>query len=71
MLNFFLTRGRTASHLGLPNPSSAKKVYFGMNVLAERRGLIRVGDEMEVIRVLKQTQGEKDKKSSAPGLKAD
>lgn len=33
--------------------SWAKQVFFGMNVLHERRGVLRVGDGVDVLRVAK------------------
>lgn len=35
--------------------SWAKCVFFGMNVLHERRGVLRVGDGVDVLRVAKKT----------------
>lgn len=35
--------------------SWAKGVFFGMNVLHERRGVLRVGDGVDVLRVAKKT----------------
>lgn len=47
------TRCRAGSHVTQWKESWAKEVFFGMNVLHERRGVLRVGDEVEVLRVAK------------------
>lgn len=45
--------GRAGSHVCQWEKSWAKDVFFGVNMLHERRGVLRVGDEVEVLRVAK------------------
>lgn len=44
---------RTGAQLGLWKESWAQDLFFGMNVLHERNGVLRVGNEVEVLRVAK------------------
>lgn len=44
---------RTGSQVAAWNESWAKRLYFGVNVLHEQRGVLRVGDGVDVLRVAK------------------
>eukprot|EP00904_Undaria_pinnatifida_P007234 jgi/Undpi1/3640/HiC_scaffold_16.g07010.m1 len=48
-----LAKFRTGSQVAAWNESWAKRLYFGVNVLHEQRGVLRVGDGVDVLRVAK------------------
>ncbi|CAM9131062.1 unnamed protein product [Laminaria digitata] len=50
-----LEKFRAGSQVAKWKESWAKAVFFGMNVLHERRGVLRVGDGVDVLRVAKKT----------------
>ncbi|CAM9883266.1 unnamed protein product [Sphacelaria rigidula] len=64
---------RTGKQLGLWKQSWAKGLFFGMNVLHERKGVLRIGDEVQVLRVAKKAPPDTGTAgtSSSSGLKAD
>ncbi|CAM9195057.1 unnamed protein product [Choristocarpus tenellus] len=47
-----LNKFRTGAHLSLWKESWAKGIFFGQNVLHEGQGVLRVGDKVEVLRVV-------------------
>lgn len=50
---FILSIYRAGSQVMKWKESWAKSVFFGVNVLHERRGVLRVGDGVDVLRVAK------------------
>lgn len=67
------SRRSTGKQLGLWKQSWAKGLFFGMNVLHERKGVLRIGDEVQVLRVAKKAPPDTGTAgtSSSSGLKAD
>ena len=58
-LGFALDLTRAGSHVTPWKEKWAKDVFFGMNVLHESNGVLRVGDQVDVLRVASDTSEKK------------